>query len=177
MFINTPTGPTTATVQQSIWDFQCRAFSRPQTLYSLLLSPSSKAKKGNMNRGRVQNAMLFMLFSRIAWWFMKYEGFHVLLFNIQKLRKQCIELGELGVCKGPQRKTVWANFDRQGTQCVLQRGKCILFFDNFIYYWVTTVSRMSAPKTCVVKTILQVVNYISAPVLHMIEIWHLIIDM
>ena len=50
MFVNIPTGPTTATVQQSIWDFQCRAFSRPQTLYSLLLSPSSKAKKGNMNR-------------------------------------------------------------------------------------------------------------------------------
>ena len=134
MFVNTPTGPTTATVQQAIWVFQCRAFSRPQTLYSLQLSLSFKSKKGKHESRYSPKCKLRLSipFSGIAWRFMKYEGFHVLLFNIQKLRKQCIELGELGVCKGPQRKTVWANFDRQGTQCVLQRGKCILFFDNFI---------------------------------------------
>ena len=66
MFVNTPMGPTTATVQQAIWVFQCRAFSRPQMLYSLQLSLSFKSKKRE-TRIEVQSKVQAPLVHTFLW--------------------------------------------------------------------------------------------------------------
>ena len=148
MFVNTPTGPTTATVQQAIWVFQCRAFSRPQTLYSLLLSPSFKSKK-RKHESSPKGCPYFSLGWREGLWSMKDSPYCCTIFKICKYNALSWESSVFAKAHG-EKQSGPTLIDRVHIVCC-NGGKCIFFTNNFIYHWVTTVS------VC-----FEVLNYVSS---------------
>ena len=140
VFVNTPTAPNYCNTATVYLGFPVPGFfEAANVLFIATVTFLQAQKKRKHESSQSASSCFFSTPGHERLWIM--EGLHVYLFDIQKLHKQCIELGELGVCKGTPGKTVWTNFDRQATYCVLKRGKCTLCISNFNVMHFQDISR------------------------------------